>query len=99
MRAGSRVFRFDIDLAAMAAADARMTVSAPPGKVLLVDVQQRAPGLPCLWLEVPLDEPPVDRVFEVVGTGHDVPEGGVHVGSWQQEGFVWHLYEVSGDAQ
>jgi len=45
-----------------------------------------------VWLEVDLDAPPVYTEFVVFGTGHNIPDGFVHCGSWIDGPFVWHLY-------
>jgi hypothetical protein len=36
------------------------------------------------------------RKFVIVGTGHHLPEGAVHVGTAPRtlDGIVWHLYEI-----
>lgn len=48
------------------------------------------------WAEVP-DEPdmnPITRLFQVFGTGHQIPDSAVYIGTSIQGEFVWHLYEV-----
>jgi hypothetical protein len=48
------------------------------------------------WCEVDTDKREYAREFLVVGTGHPMPdddEGFIHVGSWQDEPFVWHAYQ------
>lgn len=57
---------------------------------LLVDMQD---DTPCLWAEVDPSAPPTRYEFRITGTGSEVPPDHRHVGSWQQHGFVWHLYE------
>lgn len=47
-----------------------------------------------MWAEIDPSAPLTHRSFEIVGTGHDIPDGGQHVYSWIDEPFVWHLYEV-----
>lgn len=62
-------------------------------KPVLIALQD---GKPHLWLEVDkrtLNE--VHYIYNVVGTGHDIPERGEHVGSWQDGSFVWHLYKLA----
>ncbi|QUW18859.1 hypothetical protein [Agrococcus sp. Marseille-Q4369] len=53
-------------------------------------------GLVTLWVEV--DGSPVlgteERTFMIVGTGHPIPDGTVYVGTTQDGGLVWHVYEV-----
>lgn len=49
----------------------------------------------CIWVMLDLSQPPtVSRTFEVVGTGWDIEDGRVHVGSLLDGGFVWHVLEV-----
>lgn len=60
-------------------------------KVLMVGDQN---GQPFVWLEVDPAAPKTDLVFAVVGTGHPVPDGFFHVGSWLSPPFVWHLYQA-----
>lgn len=49
---------------------------------------------PYLWAEVDPDAPTEDRHFVVVGTGQDIPESSVHVGTVLDRPFVWHVYEL-----
>ncbi|GAA2092394.1 DUF7352 domain-containing protein [Actinomadura alba] len=48
------------------------------------------------WVEDRDDAPPRDRVFQVFGTGHPIPDEAQWVGTTQRtpEGFIWHLYEL-----
>lgn len=47
-----------------------------------------------LWFEVDTDADREVRVFEVFGTGHDIPEGaGEFVGTAVVEPLVLHVYE------
>lgn len=43
----------------------------------------------------------LQRTFQVVGTGHPLPEGAVWRGTTDRtrEGFVWHLYELTGEGE
>ncbi len=46
------------------------------------------------WAEGDVDAAPgPQRTFEVYGTGHDVPDAAVYVGTALQGQFVWHVYE------
>lgn len=63
-------------------------------------------GVPCIWAEVFTEWIEakekygtdkginVVRTFSVIESGHPVPPG-IHVGSWVQDEFVWHLYETT----
>ncbi len=50
------------------------------------------------WAEGTIDGPePAQRVFQVFGTGHPLPEGALWRGTCDRtpEGLVWHLYELT----
>jgi hypothetical protein len=57
---------------------------------------QTQDGTPTMWALVRDDWPMQPRRFAVVGTGWDIDFGCqvTHVGTWQQESFVWHLLEL-----
>jgi hypothetical protein len=68
-------------------------IEMPVGAEIIYCANQ--PGLgPHLWVLVDPDAPREYRSLHVVGTGHPVPEGGKHVGSWIDDPFVWHVFEV-----
>lgn len=76
----------------------RLNVKMPKGaRLLTFQVQD---GHLCLWAEVNTLADVEKRYFAVFGTGHEMPRemgySDVYVGTWQQEQFVWHLYEVTG---
>lgn len=54
-------------------------------------------GVPCVWVEHVVG--PEDDLrpvyFYTVGTGWNMPEGWVHVGSFVDGNFVWHLYKTA----
>ena len=68
-------------------------------KVLDVQLQQGSPT-PCIWVAVDTENILVERRFRIYGTGHPMDfkhagAAGVHyVGTFQLQGFVWHLFEV-----
>ena len=69
-------------------------ISMPKGaKFLHVALQV---GLGTMWFEVETDEEEIEeRHFVIVGTGHPVPTGDVkYLGTYFQDIFVWHVYEV-----
>lgn len=73
----------------------RATIRLPKdARVIHVAVQQRAPHHPCMWVELTTDTTYFrDLEFAIVGTGREVPDDWTHVGTWQEQGYVWHLYE------
>jgi hypothetical protein len=60
-------------------------------KPLLVAVQN---DNVCLWAEVEVDQPVISTELYLVGTGKECPAGvgWEHVGSYQRDSFVWHVY-------
>ena len=61
-------------------------------KLLYLDKQLEFPHI---WIEIDDQADEETRVFQVVGTGHRIPEGATYVGTWQTPPFVWHLYELT----
>ena len=51
-------------------------------------------GQPCLWALTDVDKPYVERTFLLRGTGMVVPDDAVHLLSWVNGAFVWHLFEI-----
>jgi len=59
-----------------------------------VDYQPTQQG-PEIWVEINSEEKIMDkRVFQVFGTGVDIPNGSRYIGTYQRSVHVWHLYEV-----
>ena len=47
------------------------------------------------WAETPGGDPlTITRRFRVIGTGWDVPDPGVYLGTVFSAPFVWHVYEI-----
>lgn len=90
------IWRFVIDMRAAAENRARVEFEMPLGaRILHVDLQQRAPWEPSMWVLLDDQREPVKRTFEIVGTGHPTEfDASQHVATWQQDGYVWHLFEV-----
>ena len=63
------------------------------GRVLHVAGQG---DVPCVWIEVggevAVEE---ERTFQMVGTGHPVPESATYLGTAHCGPFVWHVYELT----
>lgn len=70
----------------------KVSFFAPMGPVLMVAMQG---DQPCLWIDIFTEHEKVLRTFHVFGTGHEIPDSPAlkHVGSFQQDVFVWHVYE------
>lgn len=83
------VWKFPLALDAKGRAEVKM-----PAPAAIIDTAFDADGNLCVWAEVRPSEPLVTRRLAVVGTGHDIPDNGAHVGSVIDGMFVWHIYEV-----
>lgn len=74
---------------------AAISILMPAGaQVLSLQLQHDEP---VLWALVDTDteEPPEEREFYLVGTGHPIPNcAGHHIGTFQLHGLVFHLFEV-----
>ena len=48
------------------------------------------------WAEHDMGAPEYPAAFQVVGTGHPLPDGALYVGTAPRtrEGLVWHLFRV-----
>lgn len=67
-------------------------VQMPAGaRVLAVQIQN---GVPCLWAEVDTEQQLETRIFRTVGTGHELGDGLVYVGTYQMPPLVFHVFEV-----
>lgn len=89
------IWRFPIDMRAAAENGARIEIEAPIGaRILHIDLLQRAPHEPSMWVKLDPDREPLKHTFEIVGTGNPVPENSEYVATWQQDGYVWHLFEL-----
>lgn len=91
-----RIFRYDLfDIFNMSMnPKVRTTLPLPQGaRVIHVALQDRAPHHPCMWVTLDETLPHRDVEFCIVGTGHEYPDGWTHVGTWQQDGYVWHLFQ------
>lgn len=75
----------------------RQTIALPEDAEIL-HIGPDPAGAPCLWARVDTDVVTTARTFVIVGTGHPIflvddskpPE---HIGSYIQNGFVWHVFE------
>lgn len=69
-------------------------VSAGAFKLLHVDEQN---GVPTIWYET-VEDPIMAKVvkFTYIGTGMQVLDNSVHVGSCKCGSYVWHVYQLNG---
>lgn len=63
--------------------------------ILTLQIQGQTPTM---WAVVD-NENFVHRRFVIVGTGHEIRDEiddavGSYVGTWQSQGFVWHLFDL-----
>jgi len=68
-------------------------VKGMPDQARVLHVAMQGSNL-CGWFEVDPDNACVTRMFEVVGTGQDIPDLSHHCGTALAPPLVWHLYEV-----
>jgi hypothetical protein len=74
------------------------TIEMPRGAEIL-SVQDQG-GTICVWALVDTKSETKQYTFRIYGTGHELPEQCgmfermiyAHVGSVQQDGFVWHVF-------
>lgn len=52
-----------------------------------------------IWAEVDEVRGQRHRHFQIVGTGFEPPENGKHLSTSVASRWVWHLYDVTGDAE
>lgn len=71
------------------------TLNLPQGAEILT--LQTQLDKPCFWAMVEVGNPIEARTFKILGTGHTFPTPQVeimdYIGTWQSEGFVWHVFE------
>lgn len=68
------------------------TLDLPVGaKAVLVEMQN---GSPHIWFEHNRSAFKEQRFFRIYGTGFDIPDNSIHIGSVIDGMFVWHIYEV-----
>lgn len=51
-------------------------------------------GWPCVWAMVSPDAPLRTAYFEIVGTGHPVPDDSIYVGTAHTPPYVWHVFSL-----
>jgi hypothetical protein len=89
----TRIWKFPLKLIE------RQVISVPANaKALTVQMQLNGGDeIPTVWMQVDPDAPTGPRTFTIVGTGHPVPDNaGEYLGTVQELGFVWHVYERRG---
>jgi hypothetical protein len=71
-------------------------LTMPKGAIpLYVDVDNKD-GRHCMWALVKPSEPAEIRRFHIYGTGRVIDDNiriGNYITSWQQDEFVWHIFE------
>jgi len=69
--------------------DEQVRIMPSNARPLFVEMQD---FVPCLWAEVDTASKSRPFTFRIFGTGHVIPDGYEHVGTFQQPPYVWHLY-------
>lgn len=52
-------------------------------------------GVPTVWYYCWPEYHNQEMTLQWFGTGHEIPKNCWHLGTIQQDGFVWHLHEVA----
>ena len=74
--------------------DTRYSLLIPKdAEVLTVQVQN---GHPYIWALIDTDKPEEYRTFYLYATGAPIDTGSknTYIGTYQSDGYVWHLFEV-----
>lgn len=67
-----------------------------PAPARLLHVGLDPTGAACVWVEVNDDNPVTEkRVLCVTGTGTRIPNETLYVGSFNDGGAVWHVWDVT----
>lgn len=67
------------------------TINLPvDGRVVRVGLDPS--GDCCVWVEMNLNDKTYPMHFCIVGTGHVIPIGFKHIGSFIDGEFIWHMY-------
>lgn len=89
------VWKFPIDVSTVGGT-VSPEITMPAGAKIVHVAQQRVGDVVTLWAEVNPDARVREtRYFAIIGTGHPIPDGYEHVGTWLDDPFVWHLYELT----
>ena len=51
-------------------------------------------GQHCIWVALDPEAEKVKRRFQISGTGHPIDSAAIHLGSFQEDVFVWHVWEL-----
>jgi len=52
--------------------------------------------VPCIWIEVPTGNQSLSvRAFSVFGTGWEISSNSTYIGTYNQNGYIWHVYETT----
>jgi len=73
--------------------DDRIRIMMPiDAEILKVECQGRTP---CLWAKVNTEYGSVERDFLIYATGEEIHpfKTGKHIATFQQGGYVWHMFE------
>ncbi len=70
-----------------------LKLDLPVGAELLCVMNQNEKV--CLWVKLDPKKPTLERLFQIVGTGHPVSDESIYIGTCmvQAGAFVWHVFE------
>jgi hypothetical protein len=80
-----RIYKYPFEIHAI------VQIAMPAEAAITLVACQR--NTPCIWALVDPAAKEEHRRFYIFGTGHDIPDGLLCWGSFQQGEFVWHLFE------
>lgn len=83
----NRIFKYPLGVVAFDTAEVEMPHGAT---IIMFNHQER---VFTIWAEVDPTMPVTTRYFDILPTGGNVPPGAEHIASFQDIGYVWHLYE------
>jgi len=63
-----------------------------PAEARFLDLQMQR-GDAVMWFLVRLSNPVVEQNFKVVETGQIFPESAAYIGTYQKDGYVWHVFK------
>jgi hypothetical protein len=83
-----KILKFTLEL------QQRQVIEMPIGAEIIALIMQH--GIPRIWAKVDDEARHEDRIFNIYGTGEELPENpGRYIGTFLQQfdRFVWHVYE------
>ena len=85
-----KIFKYQLPLIQI------QTLNMPKGAIILHAETQH--NVPCIWVKVDPDAAKEQRVFQFVGTGNEIPDKSVYIGTVliDSGAYVFHIFELFG---